>query len=116
MGTWISCGTDFIVGDVVRWKENVLVAKGKRKRKLVKVGERRVTAEVTTVDGTGWVHLSVCACEILANLAARSLEPYRKGEIVRRARRTIGRGGGERLEWQPESARSVVASRFLAGR
>lgn len=47
---WIPCGEKFIVGDVVRWKEAVWVEKGKRKKKLIKVGERRVTAEVLGTD------------------------------------------------------------------
>ena len=55
----------------VRWKEAVWVEKGKRKKKLIKVGERRVTAEVLGTDRKGFVCQSVCKYEILANLAAR---------------------------------------------
>ena len=84
MPKWIPCGEKFIVGDVVRWKEAVWIEKGKRKKKLVKVGERRVTAEVLGTDRKGFVCLSVCKCEILANLAARVLGPFKKGEIIRR--------------------------------
>jgi hypothetical protein len=110
---WIPCGEKFIVGDVVRWKEAVWVEKGKRKKKLIKVGERRVTAEVLTTDPKGFVSLSVCKCEILANLSVRVLEPFKKAEIVRRARRTVGRGSGERLAWSDEDARAKVTSKFL---
>ena len=46
MPKWIPCWEKFIVGEVVRWNEAVWVEKGKRKKKLIKVGERRVTAEV----------------------------------------------------------------------
>jgi len=113
MPKWIPCGEKFIVGDVVRWKEAVWVEKGKRKKKLVKVGERRVTAEVLGTDRKGFVCLSVCKCEILANLAARVLEPFKKGDGIRRARRTIGRGSGERLAWSDEDARAHVTSKFL---
>jgi hypothetical protein len=67
MPKWIPCGEKFIIGDVVRWKEAVRVEKGKRKKKLIKVGERRVTAEVLNTDRKGFVCLSVCKCEILAN-------------------------------------------------
>ncbi|MGH9455455.1 MAG: hypothetical protein ACRD2O_15960 [Terriglobia bacterium] len=49
MTRWTHCGEAFIAGDVVRWTEPVW-AEGKWKRrgkkKLVKVGSRRVTAEV----------------------------------------------------------------------
>jgi hypothetical protein len=113
MPKWIPCGEKFIVGDVVRWKEAVWIEKGKRKKKLIKVGERRVTAEVLGTDRKGFVCLSVCKCEILANLAARVLEPFKKGDVIRRARRTIGRGSGERLAWSDEDARAHVTSKFL---
>ena len=101
------------MGDVVRWKEAVWVEKGRRKKRLIKVGERRVTVEVPTTDQKAFVSLTVLKCEILANLAARVLEPYKKGELLRRARRTIGRGSGERLAWSDEDARAHVTSKFL---
>jgi hypothetical protein len=53
-------------------------------KRLIKVGERRMTAEVMSTEPKGFVYLSVLKCEILANLAARVLEPFKKGEIVRR--------------------------------
>jgi hypothetical protein len=86
MPKWIPCGEKFVIGNVVRWKEAVWVEKGKRKKKLIKVGERRVTAEVLTTDAKAFVCLSVCKCEILANLAARVLEPFKKGGSIRRAK------------------------------
>ncbi|MDA1315817.1 MAG: hypothetical protein O2968_21045 [Acidobacteria bacterium] len=98
---------------MVRWKEAVWVEKGRRKKRLIKVGERQVTVEVLTTDQKGCVSLTVLKCEILANLAARVLEPYKKGELLRRARRTIGRGSGERLAWSDEDARAHVTSKFL---
>jgi hypothetical protein len=39
-----------------------------------------------------------------------------KGENIRRKRRTIERGKPERLLWSDESARAIVASKFLGGR
>jgi hypothetical protein len=72
-----------------------------------------VTAEVLTTDAKGFVCLSVCKCEILANLAARVLEPFKKGDSIRRARRTIGLGSGEGLAWSDEDARAHVTSKFL---
>ena len=113
MPKWIACGENFIIGDVVRWKEAVWAEKGRRKKRLIKIGERRMTAEVMSTEPKGFVYLSVLKCEILANLAARVLEPFKKGELVRRARRTIGRGSGERLAWSDEGARAHVTSKFL---
>ena len=46
MARWIVCGESFIIGDVVRWAEPVWMEKGKRKKKVIKVGTRRVIAEV----------------------------------------------------------------------
>lgn len=113
MARWIACGEAFIIGDVVRWTEPVWVEKGRRKKRLVKVGSRRVTGEILTEDGNGFVRLSVVKCEILTNQSVRVLEPFPKGQVVKRKRATIGRGGGERLKWSEEGARALAASRFL---
>jgi len=114
MTRWTPCGEEFIVGDVVRWTEPVWVEKGKRKKKLVKVGSRRMTGEVLAEDGKGFVSFSVLKCEVLSNLVARPLEPFNKGDIVRRKRKTIGKGSGERLKWSEEAARTLATSRFLS--
>ncbi len=80
----IPCGEKFIVGDVVRWKEAVWVGKGKRKKTLIKVGERRVTVELLTTEPIkGLVRLSVCKREILANIAARMERRRRAGACDR---------------------------------
>jgi hypothetical protein len=112
MTRWIPCGEGFIVGDVVRWKEPVWAEKGKRKKRLVKVGERRVTGEVTLAETRGFVVVSILKCEILASPTQRALAPYRKGDSIRRKRSTIGRGSGERLEWSEEGARALAVSKF----
>ena len=113
MARWIVCGESFIIGDVVRWAEPVWMKKGKRKKKVIKVGTRRVIAEVRNANPKDWIYLSVLKCEIPANLQARVLEPYPKGELLRRKRKTIGRGGGERMVWSDERAREMVTSKFL---
>jgi hypothetical protein len=102
---------------VVRRKEAVWVEKGKRKKKLIKVGERRVTAEVLGTDRKGFVCLSVCKCEILANLAARVLEPFKKGDGIRRARRTKNKGTLEAAQHnrQPRKPPDHEALRPKAG-
>ena len=80
MPKWIPCGEKFIVGDVVRWKEAVWVEKGKRKKKLIKVGERRVTAEVLGTDRKGFVCLSVCKCKSSLTLPLACWNLSRKGK------------------------------------
>ena len=118
MEKWIPCGEKFIVGDVVRWTEAIwleLKKKKKGKKKVEKLGARRVTAEVLRMDASGYVSLSVCECEIVSNthgLPVRLLM-LRKKEILRKQRSTIGKGSGERLKWSEEGARSLVVSKFL---
>ncbi len=71
VGQWIPCGEKFIVGNVVRWTEPIWLElkkkKKKGKKKVEKLGARRVTAEVLSADASGYVSLSVFECEILSN-------------------------------------------------
>jgi len=117
MGKWVPCGERFIVGDVIRWTEPVWVEGGKKKKgkkAIRKIGERRVTAEVVAIDARDYVSLSVCACEIVSNKEGRLLEPFKKKQVIRKKRSTIGKGSGERLKWSEEGARSLTASKFLS--
>ena len=118
MGTkWIPCGEKFIVGDVIRWIEPIWLELKKKKKggkkKVEKLGTRRVTAEVVKIDGSGYVSLSILECEILSTGDGPKPEPLKKGESLRKLRRTIGKGNGERLKWSREDARSLVVSKFL---
>jgi len=116
MGKWVPCGESFIVGDVIRWTEPIWLEsrkKKKGKKAVRKIGERRVTAEVLAIDGRDYVSLSVCACEIVSNKDGRPLEPFKKKQLIRKKRSTIGKGSGERLKWSEEGARSLAASKFL---
>ena len=116
MARWIVCGESFIIGDVVRWAEPVWMEKGKRKKKVIKVGTRRLIAEVRNANPKDWIYLSVLKCEIPANLQARVLEPYPKGELLRRKRKTIGRGGVELRLHECQNARGEnAAAADLAG-
>ena len=118
MGTkWIPCGEKFIVGDVIRWIEPIWLELKKKKKggkkKVEKLGTRRVTAEVRKVDAGGYVSLSVLEYELLTNTHGLPLKPLKKGEIIRKQRSTIGKGSGERLKWSHEDARSLIVSKFL---
>ena len=85
----------------------------KSKKKVEKLGHRRVTAEVLKVDARGYVSLAVLECDILSNTHGLPLKPLKKGEIIRKQRSTIGKGSGERLKWSHEDARSLIVSKFL---
>ena len=77
------------------------------------VGKGRGRAGAGTARPRTAAWLSVRKCKIPGNLAARVVEPFKKGDGIRRARRTIGRGSGERLAWSDEDARAHVTSKFL---
>jgi hypothetical protein len=71
-------------------------------------------AEVLKVDSRGYVSLSVCECEIVSNKHGLAVEPFKKKQIIRKQRSTIGKGSGERLQWSEEDARSLAESKFLS--
>lgn len=114
MTKWVPIGDGFVGADVIRWKEPVF--RERRNGKPVHVGERLVTAEVLEADRDGWVHLLVRASEALLPRPGWNpsdiILPPRDTETTRR-RQTIARGHAERLAWSDESARALVASRFL---
>lgn len=114
MAEWVPVGNDFIEADVIRWKEGVFKSKRRKNGKLVRIGERLVTAEVLKMDNQGWVNLLVRACEVVSvgwNIREVPLLP--KETEIKRKRTTIARGNTERLLWSDESARSIVASKFV---
>lgn len=114
---WLDCGTEFIVADVIRWREPVWKPQARAsKKKPVVIGQRCVTGQILRIDRAGWVHIKVAACT--AEPAANWLRPlppsFRPGEIIRRRRGKIGQGKVVRLPWSDETARAaVVGSRFV---
>ncbi len=118
MTKWIPCGSEFIAADVVRWKESVWEKRSRRRNaRAVNVGERVVTAEVLREDAEGWVYLLTRACVLSSErIPGRKVTLLPKGGNLRRKRRTIERGKPERLLWSDESARAIVASKFLGSR
>lgn len=103
-----------IMADVIRWKETVYGPRRSKKAKAPRLGARLVTAEVLQEpDAEGWMRLLVRKCEIVLELTIRKPWPITPGTEMKRAVRTIMRGKPERLLWSDESARAVVASKFL---
>lgn len=77
-----------------------------------------MTAEVLR-DEAGWVYLLVRGCEVLsANYGwnIRDVPLLPKNTEAKRKRTTIARGSAERLLWSDESARALLASKFLGNR
>jgi hypothetical protein len=113
MAEWVPIKEGFIAADVIRWKEKVYMPRRARRGRVVRLGERMVTAEVLKgTDSKGWVRLLVRQCETLVEYTIRRLPSYMNGAEIKRARRTIMRGNPERLLWSDESAREVVANTF----
>lgn len=109
MSEWIGCRDGFITADIIRWKEAVWDRQRKEQGKGVRIGQRRITAEVVGKSGE-WVDLLVRECVEAARFTAdRPIEIYNAGEIIRRARNTILKyGNPERLRWSDETARTVL--------
>lgn len=116
---WIACGDRFIEADVIRWTEGVWEQRRSRRGKAVKIGERRVIAEVLREpDGDGWVRLLVRGCETVSEKPQRRPKHLllQKGVEIKRKLTTLARGKPERLPWSDETVRSVLASKFLGNR
>src|SRR5215472_327107 len=77
MHKWVPCDGNYITSDVVRWKQAIWSSeefKSSKKKKVARLGERRVTAEVLTVDNKGFIRLSVMKDEILENMYGMPLK------------------------------------------
>jgi hypothetical protein len=114
MAEWISTGDHFIEADVIRWKEAVFRPRRKKGRS-VKLGERLMVAEVLRQDSE-WVYLLVRQCELVSIMTGRlprEVHLLHNGTETKRKRNTIARAKAERLLWSDESARSIIASKFL---
>lgn len=110
MEQWVEA-KDFIAADVIRWTEGVY--DNRRRGKALRIGERRVAAEVLQRGEDGWVRLLVRACTITKDeMGGRTIHTLKAGELIRRADKTLMRGKVERLLWGDESARvAVLASK-----
>ena len=105
---WVAASDEWIEGDVVRWTEPIFHGRGKKA--FGKVGRRRVTAQVLERPES-YVDLLVLRCEVIAQThhgyATSGLLVPRDTKIKRK-RKTILDGDGQRLLWRDESARAVV--------
>lgn len=114
---WVTCGTEFIVADVVRWCEPIWKPQARAsKKKPAVIGKRCVTGQIIRIDRAGWVHIKVVACtaEAAPHWLRPMPPPLAPGEIIRRQHSKIGQGKVVRLPWSDETARAaVVGSRFV---
>jgi hypothetical protein len=110
---WISCGSGFIEADVIRWNESVWHKPRGRRGRTLNIGDRAVIAEVIR-DGGEWIDVLIRGCTVVSEKPGRKVALLPKGQEARRKRRTIERGKPERLLWSDESARAILASKFLS--
>lgn len=113
---WLACGAEFIVADVIRWREPVWKPQPRTsKKKPAIIGQRRITGQILRIDRNGWVHIRVAACTTEPSPHwPHPLPPLKPGEIIRRQRSKIGQGKIVRLPWSDETARAAVTgSRFM---
>jgi hypothetical protein len=118
MADWIQTGEHFIEADVIRWKEGVYLPRRRKNAKALKLGDRVVAAEVLREDEE-WVYLLVRQCELASvrtGRLPREVPLLHAGDEVKRKRKTIVRSKPDRLTWTDESARALLASRFLGNR
>jgi hypothetical protein len=115
MAEWIPVGSGFIVADVIRWKEGVFERHGVKQKRVVRIGDRLVTAEVLKKGGKdGWVHLLVRGCETTWVKPGRLMIPLLQKNIeIKRKPATLARCNPERLLWSEESVRAALVSQFL---
>lgn len=101
--TWVVCD-EVVGGDIVRFTESVWERRGpKRRQRVIRVGERRLIAEVLTVEEQ-WIYLIVMECE--------GDKPLKKGEEIKRKVVTVLKRC-ERLLWSEEGVRAKLTTRFL---
>lgn len=114
MTKWISIAGGFSEADVIRWREAIYERRGSRGKSL-RVGKRLVIAEVLkAADNTGWVHLRIQRCDVVSEVQGRTVRAMTQiGSNTNRKLRTIMRGKPDRLLWTDESARAIVASKFI---
>ncbi len=101
--TWTVC-EEIVEGDVVRFTESVWERRGPRRRqRIVRVGERRVTGQIVTIEEE-WVYLVI--------LESDGDQPLAKDAEAKRKIRTVLKRC-ERLLWSEEPVRAGLTSRFV---
>lgn len=108
---WTPCPAP-IVADVIRWKEAIWAAPGKKRgSKAAIIGEQLVTAEVKSLGD--FLQLHVRAIEVLhIEDFKKPATPVNVGDNVKRKKTTIARGDCHRLLWSDESARIAVSGKL----
>src|SRR5580693_8343366 len=99
MTKWLPCGEKFTIGDVLRWTEPDWFLKGRRKKEFFRKGERRVTAEVASIDRKGYVHLVIRKCDVVSDRSFHGVKTLKVGELIMRKRATLKKHKAERMVW-----------------
>jgi len=112
MAEWVRCTVKdpFLEGDVVHWEEPIR-ERHPKKRDLVKIGEREVTAVLMKELRDGWLELEVISSTVIVDYTeSRRANPEPKNKKIKRHRGTLfkNRARRSRKTWDNE-ARETVA-------
>jgi hypothetical protein len=101
---WINCTGDAVVGDTIRFVENVFEGSFYSPCFL---GKREVIAEIVADSYGAKKQQHTFTLKIIKSAGCKPLEIASK---IRRKGRNIYRNGTERLKWENESQRDAVAA------
>jgi len=100
---WLEATGDVVVGDLIRYQENVFHGSHRRPQH---VGKRQIVAEILR-DSYGEDKQQHTLTLLV--LGSAGTEPIETGKTVRRKARNVYRNGTERLMWRDEAARELAA-------
>lgn len=106
---WIATAEDFMEGDVIRWTENIWSERkfGRKKSQKPKVtGKQAVTGQIEEI-GAEFITIKVLAAEVTESTTAKTREPYKPAQMIRKKAATLIKGNVERLPWSDEEARAI---------
>ena len=106
---WISAADDLMEGDVIRWTENIWSEKkfGRKKSQKPKItGKQAITGQIEEI-GAEFITIKVLAAEVIENTTAKTREPHKPGQMIRKKAATLIKGNAERLPWSDEEARTI---------
>lgn len=113
-GEWIPFDGRIKGGEVLRWTESDWRRGRGRRSKPLPVARRMVTAKVMGWERSGFVHLKVLKCEVGESPYALAPKALKPGEVIKRKKTTLARGGTEELVTGEHPEIPKVKSRFLS--
>lgn len=111
---WEWSDGDLLEADVIGWKETIWPWKKSRRKKLRRRGKQVVAGQITKIEGD-FISILILKAQIIENLTASEIQPYKVGTIVTKKRQTLMRGEPIRLHWSEEDVRTALLAEIGAG-